>query len=84
MQRRNTVRLQGIGEVDAIPAGELQPGMRIMWNAGHTSYVTKVDPLPDGNIVRVTFWCGGKEYVWTFRMSRLVAAYWPKESRKPS
>ena len=35
----DTIRLQAIGHVNAIPAGDLKVGMTTVWNWGHTEKV---------------------------------------------
>lgn len=76
------MRLQGVGWVKGITASELQIGMRMMWNYGFTTDVVSIAPKGKQSITvceRDTE--TGKEYTRTMRLSRAVAAYWPKERK---
>jgi hypothetical protein len=73
------IRLQGVGLVKGIMASELQVGMRMMWNYGFTTDVVGIVPKGKQSISVVERDTKtGKEYTRTMRLSRTVAAYWPK------
>ena len=68
------VHLQGIGLVRAIPAAELVPGTKTVWNYGYTSTVVSVAPKGKQSVsVKVISDKSGQEFVRTFRKTRLVA-----------
>lgn len=71
-----TVHLQGLGNFTGIPASDLQPGMRILWNFGNTSEVVEVSQKGQQSL-RVIERINGTDYTRTMRRSRLVAAFWP-------
>ena len=78
MKLINAIHLQGIGNVDAIPAGEVKPGMRIAYNFGSLYEVLAVEPFKQS--VRITerrMECG-TVYVRVARVNRLLAAFYPK------
>jgi len=41
----NTIKLQGIGERNAIPSRDLKPGQIIIWNYGYTSEVLSIQEV---------------------------------------
>jgi len=43
-----TVHLQGIGEVPAVPAGELEVGDVTLWNSGVKETILSIEPSKSG------------------------------------
>jgi hypothetical protein len=75
----DTMRLQGIGLVKGTPAGEVKPGMRLMWNYGSTYDVVSVEQIaPQTVLIHERSTESGEIYARKCRIGRLVAAYWPK------
>jgi hypothetical protein len=68
-----TVHLQGIGRFNAIPAGDLVPGVKMVWNYGYTSKVVSVERVSPKTVRVVERSERGVEGVRTMRSSRLVA-----------
>jgi len=72
----NTIQLQHIGRVNAIPAGQVKEGMQLVWNFGHTSTVKAItkETLKSVWITEVSTETG-REYNRRFLKTRLVAAF---------
>lgn len=74
MNTEPSIHLQSVGRVPAIPAGDLKPGMRLMWNFGYTSDVVSVTPVGAKSIVVVERSTQtGTESSRRFLKTRLVA-----------
>ena len=75
------IHLQGIGEVEAIPAEEVKPGMLISWNYSPNGYevvkIEKATPcffaLTERDVKT------GETYLRRLKAGRLVAAEFPRE-----
>jgi hypothetical protein len=80
LRRRGLIHLQGIGNVRAIPARELKPGMLLSWNYSPNGYevasVREVSP----NFIEIVERNreSGKETPRRLKKDRLVAAEAPK------
>lgn len=71
---RQTIRLQGIGLVSAVPATEVQPGDVLVWNHGYKSDVIALEPKGEQSYtLRTRSHHDGKEYARTIRRTRLLA-----------
>lgn len=71
-----TIQLQSIGRVKAIPAGQLKEGMKMVWNFGYTSIVKEITKETSKSIwVSTIDSKSGKEYNRRFLKTRLVAAF---------
>ena len=70
----NTMHLQGIGTVDAIPAGDITRGMRITWNYGTTSTVVSSVRKSERSQELVEEYADGTRYTRLFRVERLICA----------
>lgn len=78
VHQNDSIHLQGVGRVKAMPASQLEVGMRLMWNGGSTSDVMRirdVSPAFLGIVERDTR--TGKDYTRRLKKTRLVAGYWP-------
>ena len=71
----NTIQLQHIGRVKAIPAGQLKKGMQMMWNFGETSTVQAITKETTKSIWVTEISKSGREYNRRFAKTRLVAAF---------
>ena len=69
------VHLQWVGDVPAIEAKDLKPGMTTVWNGGFTEEVLEVEPSKSGKTLRVKIKSNSSDYVGTRTMKadRLVA-----------
>lgn len=69
------VHLQWVGDVPAIEAKDLKPGMVTVWNGGFTEEVLDVEPSKSGKTLRVKIKSNSSDYVGTrtFKADRLVA-----------
>ena len=70
-----TIHLQWVGDVPAIEAKDLKPGMTTVWNGGFTEEVLAVEPSKSGKTVKVEIKSNSSDYVGTrtFKADRLVA-----------
>lgn len=73
MTTTQTVHLQGIGLVRAIPAEQLQVGTRMVWNYGYVSEVVAIEPKGKLSLsVTERSERSGELFTRTFRKTRLV------------
>jgi len=71
-----SIQLQHIGRVNAIPAGQLKKGMQMMWNFGETSTVKEITKETAKSVwVTEIADKSGREYNRRFSKTRLVAAF---------
>lgn len=76
----NSIRLQSIGMVKAIPASELKVGMRVAYNFGYTYDVVSIAPKGKQSIsVGLVSTKTGEKFNQTMRLTRNVAGYYPKQ-----
>lgn len=68
----NTIRLQSIGEVDAVPASEIKAGDVRMYNFGSTGIVIKVIEKSSKTLQLITFE-NGKYFMFDIRKTTLVS-----------
>lgn len=78
-----SIHLQGIGRVKAIPASDLRVGMSILWNYGGADEVVKIAPKGAQSLTVTLRYQDGitgqpKEADRVMRATRLVAGFWPK------
>lgn len=69
------IHLQWVGDVPAIEAKNLKPGMITVWNGGFTEEVLSVEPSKSGKTLKVKIKSNSSDYVGTrtFKVDRLVA-----------
>ena len=69
------IHLQWVGDVPAIEAKDLKPGMITVWNGGFTEGVLEVEPSKSGKTIKVKIKSNSSDYVGTRTMKadRLVA-----------
>lgn len=74
----NAIRLQSVGMVHALPAGELREGDVTVWNYGHTATVKKIAPKGD-KMLTMTLQMDRNGLPWNrdFVKTRLVAVAGP-------
>lgn len=72
IQMTNTIRLQSIGEVDAVPASEIKAGDVRMYNFGSTGIVIKVIEKSSKTLQLITFE-NGKYFMFDIRKTTLVS-----------
>lgn len=69
-----TTHLQGVGLWPAVPARDLRPGQRRVYNFGIRAEIVGVEPLKSGKSVRLTTReSNGKLYTKTVRAETLIA-----------
>jgi len=75
-----TIHLQGLGEVPAIPARDLKPGMLVSWNQSWQEYriVSVAEASPRFLEVVEERIADGHRYARRMAKDRLVAAAFPK------
>ena len=66
------IHLQGIGKVKAIPASELEVGMRTVWNFGGIELIKSLTPSKSGKTIQAVVEFEGKEYNRKLLGTRLV------------
>jgi hypothetical protein len=77
----DSIHLQSVGRVAAIPAFQLEVGMRLMWNGGSTYDVIRIhDVSPAFLEITERDTRTGKNYIRRLKKTRLVAGYWPKNA----
>lgn len=69
------VHLQWVGDVPAIEAKDLKPGMTTVWNGGFTEEVLDVEPSKSGKTIKVKIKSNSSDYIGirTMKADRLVA-----------
>lgn len=69
------IHLQWVGDVPAVEAKDLKPGMITVWNGGFTEEVLDVEPSKSGKTIKVKIKSDSSDYVGTRTMKadRLVA-----------
>jgi len=67
-----TILLIGIGRVEAIAYGDVEPGTRILFNYGYTYTVTAVERTGKASVSITAADKAGKEYTFTRRASSLI------------
>lgn len=67
-----TIRLQGIGKVRAIPASDLKVGMRTVWNFGGIEVIKSLTLSKTGKTIQAVVDCNGKDYNRKLLGTRLV------------
>lgn len=69
------IHLQWVGDVPAVEAKDLKPGMITVWNGGFTEEVLDVEMSKSGKTLKVKFKSSSSNYVGTrtFKADRLVA-----------
>lgn len=74
-----TIHLQGIGSVNAIPAAQLKEGMITIWNYGFKETIQKITPSKTGKSINVKILShsDNKEYNRKLFINRLVAIVIP-------
>jgi hypothetical protein len=72
----NSIHLQGIGRVPAIPARDIKPGMILSWNASPRAYeVISIKDVSHHFVeVKERNRSTGQEFTRKLKKSRLVAA----------
>ena len=76
----DTIQLQGVGLVSAIPAEQIQIGMRTCWNFGYTYDVIAIAPKGGQSLLfTLRNTKTGQDWPKVMRKSRPVAAYWPRK-----
>lgn len=74
MKSQETIRLQSVGHVPAIPASEMREGDVRMYNFGHTSLVIKIIEKTDKTLTVITYDLQNKKYYMDdIRKTTLVA-----------
>ena len=68
----NLIQLQAIGKVPAIRAEQLKPGMKRLYNWGHTAEIKAVAPSRKLSVSVTTEEMSGKTYTRTLRRTTLV------------
>ena len=68
----NTLRLQGIGEVDAVPASELKAGDVRMYNFGSTALIIKVIEKTSKTLTIISIDDQGNYYISDIRKTKAV------------
>lgn len=73
--KERKIHLQWVGDVPAIEAKDLKPGMVTVWNGGFTEEVLAVEPSKSGKTLKVKIKSNSSNYVGTRTMKadRLVA-----------
>lgn len=71
----DTIRIQGVGEMPAIPVHALEKGDRVMWNGGAIDVVERIEYTPSGKSADLTLRREGtgEENRRRVRSTRLVA-----------
>lgn len=70
-----TINLQGIGQMMAVPAANIKPGDVLMWNYGYTSTVLAILSETSKSMVIKTR-CEGGIFTRRLMKTRLVAIHW--------
>lgn len=81
VHHHDSMHLQSVGRVAAIPASQLAVGMRLMWNGGSTYDVVSITDVSPAFLEIIE--CEtrtGEEYTRRLKKSRLVAGYWSKST----
>lgn len=76
---RNPVHLQGMGDFEGTPAGDLKPGMRLYFNYGIVHRVVKVEPAGSKSVIVTTQANDGKQYTKRYLRTRAVVANPPRD-----
>lgn len=74
------IQLQGIGKAQSIAAKDLEVGMRIIWNFGEITDITKIETKGKVSLVVHQAGSDGKVYKQTMRKTKQVCGYLPKNS----
>ena len=70
----NSIQLQSVGLVPAIPAGQLETGMVTVWNFGATeTLLEKIKETPKTVWFKIRSDASGEEYTRRLSKTRLVA-----------
>ena len=72
-QMTNSIQLQSVGRVHAIPAGQVTVGTLLLWNFGHSSTVKAITKETEKSIWFTTLTDNGNTYNRRFVKTRLIA-----------
>jgi len=69
----NSIQLQSVGKVNALPAGQIKVGTTLLWNFGHKSIVKAISKETLKSVWFTTQTDNGNTYNRRFLKTRLIA-----------